>query len=86
MSWDTRDEAIDVGMYAGRWSEQREGYPRWPDDPERPVRVIDSVGAAFAHLADIGGWRRETWEMVSTPPSDNEVRRLISVGSLTRGR
>jgi hypothetical protein len=86
MSWDSRDEAIDVGMYVGRWSEQREGYPRWPDDPERPVRVIDSVGASFAHVADIGGWRRETWEMVSTPPSDNEVRRLISVGGLTKGR
>jgi hypothetical protein len=50
------------------------------------VRVIDPVGAAFANLADIGGWRRESWEMVSTPPSDNQVRRLISVHELTKGR
>ena len=41
----------------------------WPDDEERPVRVIDPVGAAFANLADIGGWRRESWEFVSTSPS-----------------
>ena len=32
-SWDSRDEQIDVGMHVGRWSEEREGYPRWPDDP-----------------------------------------------------
>jgi hypothetical protein len=86
VSYDAKDEAIDVGLYVGRWSEGREGYPPWPDDPSRPVRVIDPVGAAFANLADIGGWRRESWEMVSTPPSDNQVRRLISVHELTKGR
>ena len=86
MSFDSRDEPIDVGQYVGRWSEDREDYPRWPDDPERPVRVIDSVGAAFANLQDIGGWRRETWDMVSTPPDGNEIRRLVSVNNLTKGR
>ncbi|MEE8507610.1 MAG: DUF1329 domain-containing protein [Myxococcota bacterium] len=86
MSFDRQDEAIDVGVYVGRWSEERADYPRWPDDPERPVRVIDSVGAAFANLADIGGWRRETWDAVSTPPDDRTVRRWVSVGNLTKGR
>ncbi|MBW2417309.1 MAG: DUF1329 domain-containing protein [Deltaproteobacteria bacterium] len=86
LSWDSQDEALDVGMYVGRWSEEREDYPRWPDDPKRPVRVIDPVGASFANLADVGGWRRETWEMVSTPPDDRVVRNMMSVSNLTKGR
>ncbi|MCZ6783903.1 MAG: DUF1329 domain-containing protein [Proteobacteria bacterium] len=85
MSFDSRDEPIDVGQYVGRWSEDREDYPGWPDDPERPVRVIDTAGASFANLADIGGWRRETWDLVSTPPDGNQVRKLISVNNLTKG-
>ncbi len=86
MSFDPRDEPIDVGMYVGRWSEDRDDYPRWPDDDERPIRVIDPAGASFANLTDIGGWRRESWDIVSTPPSDNQVRRMISVHQLTKGR
>jgi hypothetical protein len=39
-----------VGRHVGRWSEDRADYPRWPDDPARPVRVIDSVGERFANL------------------------------------
>ncbi len=86
LSFDRRDEAIDVGVYVGRWSEDRPDYPPWPDDAERPVRVIDSAGAAFANLADIGGWRRESWEAVSTPPDARAVRRLVSVNNLTKRR
>jgi hypothetical protein len=85
-SWDSRGEAIDAGMYVGRWSEDRDGYPRWPDDPKRPVRAIDTVGASFAHIAQGGGWRRESWEIVSTPPPDSELRRLLSVKELTKRR
>jgi hypothetical protein len=45
--------------------------------------VIDSVGAAFANLAERGSWRRESWANVSTPPSDAEVKRLLSITQLT---
>jgi hypothetical protein len=76
----------NVGMYAGRWSEDRADYPRWPDDPARAVRVIDPVGAAFANLAEHGSWRRESWANVGTPPPDAEVKRLLSVNQLTKGR
>ncbi len=85
-SWGSRAEAIDVGMYAGRWSEERADYPRWPDDAERPIRVIDPVGASFAHIEQGGGWRRESFEMVSTPLEDGEVRRMLSVKELTKRR
>ena len=86
VAYDARDEIVDLGMYVGRWSEDREDYPRWPDDESRPVRVIDSVGAAFANLAEAGSWRRESWDIVSTPPKDKVVRRMLSVSNLTRGR
>ena len=85
-SWDYRDEPIDVGMHAGRWSDEREGYPAWPDDPQRPIRVIDTVGASFANISVDGGWRRESWEIVSTPPPDPAFRRSLSVSNLTKHR
>jgi hypothetical protein len=86
LAYDAKDEPIDVGVFAGRWSEDRPDYPRWPDDPERPVRVIDSMGAAFANLAEDGSWRRESWNLVGTPPSDKELRQLDSSSNLTKGR
>ena len=85
-SWDSRGEPIDVGVFVGRWSEEREGYPRWPDAPERPVRVIDPVGAAFANIDQQGGWRRESWDIVSTPPDAGTLERQLSVNNLTKRR
>jgi hypothetical protein len=84
MSFDAKDRPLDVGVFAGRWSEGREGYRPWPgeDGKERPVRVVDPVGAAFSTSADTG-WRRESWEVVSTPPSEGELRQLTSVSELT---
>jgi hypothetical protein len=86
LAFDAKDEPIDVGVFAGRWSEDRPDYPRWPDDPKRPVRVIDSMGAAFANLAESGSWRRESWNLVGTPPSDKELKQLNSSSNLTKGR
>lgn len=83
---DDKNEMTNVGLYVGRWSEDRAGYPRWPDDPARAVRVIDPVGAAFANLAESGSWRRESWANVSTPPPDDEVKTLLSVNQLTKRR
>lgn len=86
VSYDGKDQPLDVGIFAGRWSEDRAGYPAWPDERAREIRVIDSVAAAFANLAVDGSWRRESWDIVSTPPPDDEARRLESVGNLTKGR
>lgn len=86
MAFDSKGELMDVGYYVGRWSEDREDYPRWPDDPERPVRTVDPVGAAFANLAESGSWRRESWDVVATPPDEDRLERLLSVGMLTRRR
>lgn len=85
-TFDTRGEMTNVGVYASRWSEDRPDYPRWPDDPAREVRVLDPVGAAFANLAESGSWRRESWDLVSTPPPDDELKRMLSTGELTKRR
>jgi len=73
-------------MYVGRWSEEREGYKRWPGEPERPIRVIDPSGASFANLQEDGGWRRESWDVIGTPPEDRILKRMLSVGNLTKRR
>ena len=85
-TFDEKGEMTNVGMYAGRWSDDQEDYPRWPDDPDRAIRVIDSVGAAYANLAEQGSWRRESCNNVATPPPDGEVKRLLSVNQLTKRR
>ncbi len=84
VSLDHRGEVVDVGVFAGRWSEDRPDYPQWPDDPNRPVRVIDSVAAVFANIDMHGSWRRESGEMVSLPPSDEKLRLMVSVSQLIR--
>lgn len=86
ITYDRDGETIDVGYYVGRWSEDRADYPRWPDAAERPVRVLDPTGAAFANIRETGGWRRESWDMVSTPPDDRAVRRMLSIQNLTKRR
>jgi hypothetical protein len=84
MSFDSRDERIDVGMFVGRWSEGRADYRPWPGHPDQPVRVIDSTGEAFANIAEDGGWRRESWTAVSTPPDDKTLQRELSVSNLAK--
>lgn len=84
-SWDKRGETVDVGMYVGRFSEDRDDYPDWPDDDERPVRVVDPVGAAFANVSERVGWRRESWDATSLPSNSKDERNKISVQGLTKG-
>jgi hypothetical protein len=82
VSYDAKGEQIDVGYLVGRWSEDRDDYPSW----DQPVRVIDPVGAGFANLRLRGSWRRESWTVVSTPESDKQVKRSLSLRSLQKGK
>jgi hypothetical protein len=80
-SYDEKGEPIDVGQYTGRWSEDRPDYPGGPG-----VRVIDTAGAAFANLRLRGSWRRESWDLVSGAEPDADIRRALSLRTLTKGR
>jgi hypothetical protein len=84
VSYDARREPIDVGYFVGRWSEDRPDYPRGTGG--EPARVIDSVGEAFANLKLKGSWRRESWDLVSAPEPDKDVRRALSINNLNKGR
>ena len=57
-----------------------------PLDAYQPVRVIDPVGAGFANLRLRGSWRRESWQIVSTPQTDKQVKRSLSLRWLQKGR
>ena len=75
----------EVGILLHRFSGDLAHYATWPDGDE--ALVFDPVGAVFYDVADGGsGWRRESYDVKSTPPSDSEIRQLTSPGYLTRGR
>jgi hypothetical protein len=69
-----------LGYFVGRWSEDRPDYPRWPDDPERPVRVIDVVGSALIDWNNQDSVRSERWNAISSRPTKRLAR--ISQSSL----
>jgi len=74
-----------IGYFVGRWSEDRDDYPAWPDAPDRPVRVIDTVGIALVDWHQLEAVRIEAWSTVATPPKDKKIKRMISQSGL-RGR
>ena len=71
-----------MGYFVGRWSEDRADYPRWPDDPARPVRVIDPVGSALIDWNDQDSVRVEHWNTVSIPADEKKLARRLSQSSL----
>jgi hypothetical protein len=86
IAFDAKDAVIGITIFAGRWSEDRATYPAWPDERRRPVRVIDSAAAVFADLAGRASWRRESWDLVSTPIGDADARQLESLATFGKRR
>jgi hypothetical protein len=73
-----------VGILAHRYSSDFPGYPAYPDGAE--ARVFDPVAAVFVDAAAGGGWRRESYDLTSTPPAPHELERMLSSSFLERGR
>ncbi len=71
-----------LGYFVGRWSEDRSDYPRWPDDPARPVRVIDPVASALIDWNDQDSVLVEHWNTVSLPSDEEKLARSLSQSSL----
>jgi hypothetical protein len=74
-------DAQGVGYWVRRWSEDRPDYPKWEDDPNRPVRTLDVVGSAFVDWGSQHAVRHDSGDAVSIPKSDAKLRRSISIGS-----
>ena len=75
-------DASGIGYFISRWSEDRSDYSHWEDDPARPVRVLDQIGAAFVDWSHQHAVRSDTGNEVAIPESDAKLRHGISVGSV----
>jgi hypothetical protein len=75
----------DVGILVHRYSGDRVDYPAWPDGSR--ALVFDPVAAVFYTAEEGGtGWRRESYDMVSVPLPDQDVRGMTSTAALSQGR
>jgi hypothetical protein len=75
---------VDVGILVHRFSGDVAAYPDWPG--EEKAYVFDPVLASFHAGGDGSGWRRESYDVKSTPLEASEIRRYLSSDYLTRGR
>ncbi len=74
---------VDVTIPAHRFSGDVAGYPRFAAGHE--TLVFDPVATVSYSPLDGSGWRRESWDVRSTPVSDADVRRYTSSAFLERG-
>jgi hypothetical protein len=80
----SRQRLLDVGALAYRFSDDAVDAPTWPDGT--PTSIFIPVAAAFYDAgARAGGWRRESYELDTTPASRDQERRMMTSDSLTRG-
>jgi hypothetical protein len=80
-----RRRLLDVGVLVHRFTGDMLGYPEWPGGV--PASIFEPVGAFFFDaLAGGGGWRRESYNLRSTPFSDAERRAMTSADALGKGR
>ncbi|MDH3212728.1 MAG: DUF1329 domain-containing protein [Myxococcales bacterium] len=75
---------VDVGILVHRFSGDVADYPDWPG--KEKAYVFDPVLASFYAGGDGSGWRRESYDVKSTPLEASEIRRYLSSDYLARGR
>lgn len=81
----SRRRLHEIGIFVHRYSDDNSQYPAWPDGSS--AAVFDPVAAAFYDAAtESGGWRRESYDVRSTPPPSNQERGMTTVDALTRGK
>jgi hypothetical protein len=75
----------EISIPVHRFSGDVADYPGTPG--AKRALVFDPVAVAVYRAADGGsGWRRESYDVRSTPPSRAELREMTSTDSLLRGR
>jgi len=86
--WVTRTDKrrlVEVGILAHRFSGDVKGYPNWPNGDR--ALVFDPVAAVFFNaLEGAGGWRRESYDLISTPVNATDRRQMSTIEILDRGR
>lgn len=74
---------VEVGVIVHRFSGDIASYPSLPDGGR--ALVFDPVLESFYAAAGGGGWRRESYDLVSVPLGRAELRRLTTSDHLSRG-
>jgi hypothetical protein len=80
----SRGRILEVGIPVHRFSDDVVNYPGWPNG-ER-AGVFDPVAEVVYRLVDDSGWRRESYDVRSTPADERVRRRFTSTDYLVRGR
>ena len=76
---------LDVQVFVHRFTGDQPGYPEWPGGV--PALVFEPVAqVSYSALHGSGGWRRESYDIVSLPFSRDELPGLTSSAALERGR
>jgi hypothetical protein len=79
-----RGRILEVGIPVHRYSDDTLDYPGWPNGES--ARVFDPVAEVFYRVGDDSGWRRESYDVHSTPADPRLRRRFTSSDYLERGR
>ncbi|MBW2274840.1 MAG: DUF1329 domain-containing protein [Deltaproteobacteria bacterium] len=79
-----RRRLLDIGILVHRFSDDQVGYPQWPGGTL--ASVFEPVAAVFYTAGSGGGgWRRESYELLSTPFSEAEQRRFTTTDAIQHG-
>lgn len=85
--WITRSKRhrlLDIGILGYRYSNDRNPVPQWPGGIT--ADVFEPVVATFFDAGQgSGGWRRESYDIVSTPFPPEKIFELTTSGKLMRG-
>jgi hypothetical protein len=80
-----RRRLLDIGILLHRFTGDIAGYPEWPGGV--PANIFEPVGASFySAISGGGGWRRESYDLLSTPFRASERRVMTSADNLGKGR
>lgn len=80
-----RRRLYDIGILVHRFSSDTPRYPEWPGGI--PANVFEPVAASFySAISGGGGWRRESYDLLSTPFRASERRSMTSADNLGKGR
>jgi hypothetical protein len=80
----TKRRLVEIGILVHRYSGDVASYPEWPGGV--PASVFEPVAAVFYNvMAGGGGWRRESYDLLSLPFPEAERRKMLSSDRLDRG-
>ena len=82
LAFDKDGDSAGFGYYMSRWSDDRSDYPRWADDPERPIRSLDVIASAFVQWNDQHAVRFELGNAVSVPRDEDSLQRKMRISSM----